>query len=221
MNGSTTDPATRVGTLAWSRRTDGRLNRAERRELMRPLARAQLGNVVGRTAMLLRVHSGRRREIAAREFRLPSSPLTRAAEQEARQRLSPALLNHSHRCYLFGVALAALEKIDVDRELLFAAAMLHDTGLSSPVPNVDFTLASARVARDVAESVGLSTAATEHMRTAITLHHSPGVTLADGPVAYLLSAGAALDVIGLRAWQLATGRPALSRGRASARRLQA
>jgi len=80
--------------------------------------------------------------------------------------------------------------------------MLHDTGLSRPVDRVDFTLASARVARDVAETVGLSTAATETMRTAITLHHSPGITLADGPVAYLLSAGAGVDVAGLRSWKL-------------------
>jgi hypothetical protein len=40
------------------------------------------------------------------------------------------------------------------------------------------------------------------MRTAITLHPSPGVTLADGPVAYLLSAGAGIDVAGLRSWKL-------------------
>ena len=40
------------------------------------------------------------------------------------------------------------------------------------------------------------------MRTAITLHPSPGVTLADGPVAYLLSAGAGMDVAGLRSWEL-------------------
>jgi hypothetical protein len=36
----------------------------------------------------------------------------------------------------------------------------------------------------------------------LTLHHSPGVTLAHGPVAYLPSAGAGLDVVGLRSWQL-------------------
>ena len=90
----------------------------------------------------------------------------------------------------------------MDRELLFAAALLHDVGLPTPVPRVDFTRASARVARDVAEEVGLSTAATNILRTAITLHHSPGVTLAHGPVAYLLSAGAGLDVVGLRSWQL-------------------
>ena len=91
----------------------------------------------------------------------------------------------------------------MDREVLLAAALLHDTGLRPPVPGVDFTLASAKVALEVAERVGLSTAATLVMRDAITLHHSPDVSLdTDGPVAYLLSAGAALDVVGLRSWAL-------------------
>ena len=41
------------------------------------------------------------------------------------------------------------------------------------------------------------------MRDAIALHLSPDVKLeTDGPVAYLLSAGAALDVVGLRSWSL-------------------
>jgi hypothetical protein len=48
----------------------------------------------------------------------------------------------------------------------------------------------------------LSTAATETLQTAITMHHSPRVTLAAGPVAYLLSAGAGVDVAGLRCWKL-------------------
>jgi hypothetical protein len=140
--------------------------------------------------------------VPQRALRTPSSALTETAEQVAHQRLTPTVLNHSYRCYSYGVAIAALEDIDVDRELLFAAAILHDTGLSAPVSGVDFTLASARIALEVAETVGLSTAATETMRTAITLHHSPGVTLADGPEAYLLSAAAAVDVIGLGRWKL-------------------
>jgi hypothetical protein len=188
--------------MTWSHRTGGQLSRAERRELLRPLARAHVANVAGRTAMLLRLNSGWRAELAPSDLRLPSSNLTRTAVQHAQRRLSPALLNHSHRSYLFGVALASLENIDVDRELLFAAAMLHDLGLAAPVAGVDFTVASARAAREVAKTVGLSSGATEVIGTAITLHHSPGVTLGDGPVAYLLSAGAALDVIGLRSWQL-------------------
>jgi hypothetical protein len=191
-----------LGTLDWVAATGGQLTAAERRRLLRPLAATHAANIVGRAAMLIHLNSGRRADIDPSALAVPTSALAAAAEHEARSRLSPALLNHSYRTYAFGAALGALADIDVDRELLFAAAMLHDTGLGRPVDGVDFTLASARVAREVAETVGLSTAATETLRTAITLHHSPGVTLADGPVAHLLSAGAGVDVAGLRSWKL-------------------
>ena len=112
----------------------------------------------------------------------PDSALTRAAEALARRRLSPKLLNHSYRTYAFGAALGELENLDVDRELLFAAALLHDIGPTT-------------AAREVAEQVGLSTAATDTLLSAVTLQRSPGVTLAHGEVAYLLSAGIGLDVL--------------------------
>jgi hypothetical protein len=197
-----TDTLSELGTHAWVERSSGLLTAAERRSLLRPLARAHAINAVGRLSMLLRVNSGRRAPVTFGQRPLPDSVLTRAAELLARRRLSPALLNHSFRTYAFAAALGEMENLDVDRELLFAAALLHDVGLPTPVPQVDFTRASARVAREVAEDVGLSTAATNILRTAITLHHSPGVTLAHGPVAYLLSAGAGLDVAGLRSWQI-------------------
>jgi hypothetical protein len=116
--------------------------------------------------------------------------------------LPAALLNHSYRTYLFAGALGELEGLEVDTEVLFAAALLHDTGLILASGKDDFTLASARLARDVADQVGLSTAATETLQTAITMHHSPHVPLVAGPVAYLLSAGAGVDVLGLRCWDL-------------------
>ena len=120
-----------------------------------------------------------------------------------RHRILPApLLNHSYRTYQFGRAIGELEGVDVDAELLYAAALLHDIGLVTADGRDDFTLTSARIARDVAENVGLSTAATETLQTAITMHHSPRVTLTAGPVAYLLSAGAGVDVAGVRCWQL-------------------
>jgi hypothetical protein len=191
-----------LGTPAWVTRTGGRLTRADRRALLRPLARAHAANAVGRVAMAAHLSPGFRRSVDPAALTPPRSALTVAAEHEARRHLSPTLLNHSYRTYAFGAALGVLEGVDVDREVLFAAALLHDTGLATPVHGVDFTLASARIARDVAEDVGLSTAATESMRAAITLHHSPGITQAAGPVAYLLSAGAGVDVAGLRSWQL-------------------
>ena len=198
MTGSPND----VGTHTWVERTGGLLTGAERRALLRPLASAHVTNAVGRLSMIVGVNSGRRARVATGRLRRPDSVLTRAAEAEARRRLTPALLNHSYRTFAFGSALGALENLDVDGEVLFAAALLHDVGLVRPVDGVDFTRASEQIARDVAENAGLSTAATNTMRTAITLHYSPGVTRAQGPVAYLLSAGAGLDVIGLRSWQL-------------------
>jgi hypothetical protein len=203
MTGTPTSTATDLGTHYWVERTGGLLTPGEGRSMLRPLARTHVTNAVGRLSMLLRVNSGRRAPVTGGHRPAPDSVLTRAAEALARRWLSPALLNHSYRTYAFGAALGELDNLDVDRELLFAAALLHDIGLPTPVPQVDFTRASARVARDVAEDVGLSTAATDILRTAITLHHSPGVTVAHGPVAYLLSVGAGLDVVGLRSWQLA------------------
>jgi HD domain len=193
---------TDLGTHSWVDRTGGQLSGAERRSLLRPLARTHAVNAVGQLSMLVRLNSGRRAQVDPAELIPPSSALTRAAVEQAQRLLTPALLNHSYRTFAFGAALGALEGLTVDAELLFAAALLHDTGLPTSERNVDFTWKSARIARDVAEEVGLSSAATEAMRTAITLHHSPGVTLAHGPVAYLLSAGAGLDVVGLRYWQL-------------------
>ncbi len=40
------------------------------------------------------------------------------------------------------------------------------------------------------------------MANAIAMHHSPGVGLESGPEAYVMSAGAALDVFGLGAAQI-------------------
>jgi len=134
--------------------------------------------------------------------RPPDSPLTRAAQDVAVRVLPATLLNHSYRTYPFATALGELEGLEVDTEVLFAAALLHDTGLVLADGKDDFTLTSARVARDVAEQVGLSTAATETLQTAITMHHSPRVPLAAGPVAYLMSAGAGVDVAGIRCWDL-------------------
>jgi hypothetical protein len=170
--------------------------------LLPRLAKVHVGNAAGRLAMLAHVNSGRRVQLDPEVLAPPSSVLTRAAEEQAQRTLPPVLLGHAYRTYAFGMAIGAIEGVEVDEELLFAAAMLHDVGLVGPRTTVDFTVSSARVARDVAEQVGLSTAATEIMRTAITMHHSPGVTVADGAVAYLLSAGAGVDVAGLKSWKM-------------------
>ena len=190
-----TDP---IGSIGWTERTGGVLTTRECLTLARPLLRAEIGIVAGRLAMALRMHSGRRRSIDPASLAPPDSTLARDAEVAAQDVLTPALLNHSSRAYTWGAALAALHGITFDRELLYVAAMFHDTGIPSPVPDVDFTVRSAAVAREFTDSHRVPADSRELVANAIAMHHTPGVGLESGAEAYLLSAGAAVDVFGLR-----------------------
>ena len=193
---------TRVGTAPWVQRTSGRLTPTERRALLRPLARTHVQNAVGRLRLAVGLNPGRKAYLPSTLLTPPNSALTRAAEECAERVLTRPLLNHSYRTYVYGRALGELEGTNVDTELLFAGALLHDAGLVNPTGTADFTLTSARLAREVAEQVGLSSDATDSLMTAITMHYTPGVTVDAGPVAYLLAAGASVDVVGFRSWEL-------------------
>jgi hypothetical protein len=163
-----------------------------------PLLRGELGILVGRLAMALRLHSGRRSAIDPASLVPPDSSLARDADVAAHDLLTPALLNHSRRAYAWGAAIAALHGIRFDRELLYLAAMFHDTGIPSPVPHVDFTVRSAAIAREITDSHGVPADSRELVANAIAMHHTPGVGVDSGAEAYLLSTGAAVDVFGLR-----------------------
>ena len=152
--------------------------------------------------MALRMHSGRRASIDPASLVAPDSALAREAEVAAQDLLTPALRNHSSRAYAWGAAIAALHGIRFDRELLYLAAMFHDTGIPSSVPDVDFTIRSAALARRFTDSHGMSADFRELVANAIAMHHTPGVGLASGAEAYLMSAGASVDVFGLRSSEI-------------------
>src|ERR1041384_739931 len=139
-----TDP---IGSIGWTERTGRVLTARECLTLARPLLRGELSILAGRLAMVLRMHSGRRSSIDPASLVPPDSPLARDAEVAAQDLSKPALLNHSSRAYTWGAAIAALQGITFDRELLYLAAMFHDTGISSPVAPVELTVARAPGAR--------------------------------------------------------------------------
>jgi hypothetical protein len=191
----TTDP---VGSIGWTERTDGVLTPRERISLARPLLRAHRGIIAGRLAMALRLHSGRRNFVDPASLVPPDSALAQEADGVAQDLLTPALLNHSRRAYAWGAAIAALEGITFDRELFYLASMFHDTGIPSPIPDVDFTVHSAALAREFIDAHAIPVNDRELVANAIALHHTPGVGIESGAEAFLLSAGAAVDVFGLR-----------------------
>jgi hypothetical protein len=192
----------RLGGLAWTRRTRGRLTGAERRRLLGAIALGQVENLAGRARLALGRVPRRAREIDADRFIPPDSKLAREAEEACREQ--PHLIaGHCYRTWMFGLALAALDRAVLDAELFYCAALVHDHGISPTVPGVDFTLRSAERALACASGAGTDRAAAELMADGICAHTTPGVTPErDGPLACYVQWGAMVDGAGLRAWDI-------------------
>ncbi len=201
---STPDPQ-RLGGYAWVKRTGGGLSRGERRRLLRAIALGQWENAVGRAKLAL----GRIPPAAARvdleAFRVPDTSFAREAE-EACAELPPTLRGHSYRTWLFGCALAAVDGSDLDDELFYCGALLHDHGIVNPTANRDFTLGSVDRLLTCAASARLDGASADLLADAICVHTTPGISVeADGPIGCYLQWGAMVDGAGLRSWDLAAG----------------
>lgn len=194
----------RLGGLGWTRRTGGRLSPAQRRRLLLATAVGQWTNAVGRVKLAL----GRIPEAAARvdldTFRVPDSRFAREAEAAGAE-LPPTLLGHSYRTWLFGQALAAVDGCELDDELFYCGALLHDYGIVNPTPERDFTLGSAERMFACAQAAAVDTQRADLLADGICVHATPGITVEDdGATGCYLQWGAMVDGAGLRIWDIAS-----------------
>lgn len=128
---------------------------------------------------------------------VPDSRLVRTAEEAALVQ-SPALLAHGYRTTVFARALAAIDGVDVDPELLAVCGLLHDAGLVPSVTGEDFTIRSATIASDAAIDAGRADAAST-LADAITVHTTVGIDPSvDGALGAYTQFGAMVDLVGLR-----------------------
>src|SRR5437660_1513555 len=61
---------------------------------------------------------------------VPDTRLAREATQLASSAVPVEIFNHSLRTYLFAELIAKAKRIDHDREIVYVASILHDTGMS-------------------------------------------------------------------------------------------
>ena len=122
---------------------------------------------------------------------------------EACAHLDPMIVEHGYRSYVFGRALGVVEGIEADDEALFAATMFHDYAFETMDSLTDrcFTFAGAEVAAEFLESSPLPEGLRHDVLDAITLHLNPKVEPAK-PLQRLAHDGIALDVLGMRGWEL-------------------
>lgn len=204
-----------VGTLAWARKTGGRLSPRERQHMQRQL--------VERQAQALAEQNERVRD-AIRHLDLdaipvPDSALARKAEWHATELSSESLLNHCYRTYLWGSLLAQADERAVDDpELLYVACLLHDLGATDAHFGKDqrahcFAVEGGFAAEAFLLKEGLDRSKAESVAEAIMLHINAVVEAERGPLAFYLSSGALCDVLGYRATEIpdATARRVLRR----------
>jgi predicted HD phosphohydrolase len=189
--------ATGVGSLEWARRTHGRLSARDRAELIaqgvRRQARSMIPRLGSRAAAALDVDG----------YRPPDTAVAREAEERCREASSPAIEAHCYRTHLWGVVIGREEGVGCDEEVLYVASLTHDLGLTEAYRGHDpeaacFALDSASACGELIDRHSWDRERSAAAREAITLHLNAHVAPSDGPEAYLLQLGAALDVTGYR-----------------------
>ncbi len=184
----------------WATRTSGNLSSTDRRRLLAPLVRVLPRLASEWAAGRLGRRGAARVDLA--DLSWPDSTMARAAEAEARDALTPHVLEHSFRSYVFGLALAGIDGISVDRELAFTACMFHDIQLEHPTPGRCFAVVSGERAERFALQQGASAASATLIGAGIAAHLTPGVAEDLSDLGGFVSAGALVDVTGARLIEL-------------------
>ncbi len=129
---------------------------------------------------------------------VPQDGVAAATWAWAHRSLPDYLLTHSVRAYCWGAAIGAGEGLAYDPQVLWAASLMHDVGLTRiPRNSRCFEVEGGEIARRFLERHGLPAATADVVATAIVLHMAPAVTLDDGVEAILLDRATGLDVRGV------------------------
>ena len=134
-------------------------------------------------------------------IRIPDSRLARELTQLIRDTESELLYHHSLRTYCWGALAGRRRGLKFDAELLYAASMFHDVGLTARYESsqLRFEVDGANAAGDFLRSHGISDQDIETVWNAVALHTTPGIPQFMRPEVALVQAGAGMDVAG-RGW---------------------
>lgn len=129
---------------------------------------------------------------------IPDTAAVAEATGRLQETTSPLIYHHSRRVFLFGLIHAHKLGVEPDPELLYLAAMFHDSGLLAPFSDVEqrFEVDGADHARKFLLDRGFPTTAAETVWTAIALHTTPGIPDRMGPEIATTYLGVLTDVLG-------------------------
>lgn len=129
---------------------------------------------------------------------IPDTAMAREITALVRDAADELLFGHSVRAYLWAMLHGRHRGVEPDPELLYAAAMFHDLGLTRRYRTLDqrFELDGADAARSFLADHGCPAAALRTVWLAVALHTTPEVPDRLEPEIALLIAGVGTDVVG-------------------------
>ena len=130
---------------------------------------------------------------------IPQTAAAVEATRAIRGMTSQLIFDHSRRVFLFGAIHAQTRGLEPDPELLYLAALFHDTGLATPYSDEEqrFEIDGADHARKFLLDHGFPARSADTVWTAIALHTTPGIPDRLGPEIAATARGVLTDVVGL------------------------
>jgi HD superfamily phosphodiesterase len=124
--------------------------------------------------------------------------MAREVTELVRDAGSDSLFRHSTRVFLWAALIGDGKGVAFDRELLYAAAMFHDFGLTEAYreSRLRFEVDGANAARDLLRRHGVAERDVARVWAAVALHTTPGIPEHMDPEIALVQAGAGMDVVG-------------------------
>lgn len=192
----------KIGTLDWARATGGRLTATQAlRYALRQLDQQR------RILAPRRTEPDATRHPTAVDPAVPDSAFATDISRYATDHLPGPILHHSWRVWAWSHAFVPPGE-HVNADLLLAASLLHDTGLSARPAGAHrrdcFTLRSADIAARILDHAGLDATSTDQVAAAIVGHMNTAPPPGADTLTTVLHAATHLDVTGARAHELSS-----------------
>lgn len=135
-------------------------------------------------------------------LKVPDTRLARAVLEVARSHQHPLIMGHAMRTVAYAHAIAALDGLRVDAELLWCAGLLHDVCLEPAEAGHCFAVRGGQLAVATALQAGATPETANLLGDAVCRHATPGLDPNQHPVPYLVATGALVDIAGSRLEQM-------------------
>lgn len=110
------------------------------------------------------------------KFDLPETPFIATTFDFARERMSAVLFNHVVRSWIFAVRLGVMKQIDTDAEVVAAAILLHDMGLTEHADGPErFEVNGAGFAKKFVCDHGFDDRRAQLVWDSVALHTTPSI----------------------------------------------